>query len=334
MSKSFYTFEVENGEVILTKEDFPLFTAVIAEPIQGEGGVREISSFNLNNLRVVCDELNIPLIFDEIQSGMGRTGTFFASQNSEVVADVYLIGKSIGGGIAKNSCVFFKKNDYEEPFGTIHTSTFAEDGLSAAIGLKAIELLERNDGEAYRLATEKGNKLIEGFNVLKERYPDVIKEVRGRGLLIGVEFFDDPDSDCPVQRNATYWNNLNYILFSFLQEAYGIRALPTSSAPSTLRIEPGINFTDQEIERTLSAFDDLCRIISNADSYHLLHHMTTRDRGSRDKQIKNFNVGKNSKKAALVHSRKKVPKVAFIAHIVSPENIVASTNSFKAKYSC
>lgn len=322
LSETLYDFRINNGVISLERKQFPLYTAVIAEPIQGEGGIREIDPLALKELKSICEKNEIPLIFDEIQSGLGRSGKFFASQDSGVNAEIYLLGKSLGGGLTKISAVLIKKDIYEKSFGLIHTSTFAEDEFSSAIGLKVLDMLKRDNWAALDEISRKGEKLKRGLLEISQEYPGVIKEVRGKGLLIGVEFESFEKADSAVLRNIQYWKNVGYLLFSYMQESEGIRALPTASAPSTLRLEPGVTISDVEINDTISAFRRLCKILYNQDGYLLIRHMCNTNRKCvSENEIVNFKTGEYTEKYNNANTNSPIRKIGFVAHAIGVDEL-------------
>ncbi|MBI4577701.1 MAG: aminotransferase class III-fold pyridoxal phosphate-dependent enzyme, partial [Planctomycetes bacterium] len=134
------------GEVGLRERACTNITACFVEPVQGEGGIREVSVAMLRALRAAADEGGFPLVMDEIQCGMGRTGTFLASEPSGVRGDYYLLSKSLGGGLAKISALLVESGRYLADYGYLHTSTFAEDDPSSALALAVLELLEEGGG--------------------------------------------------------------------------------------------------------------------------------------------------------------------------------------------
>lgn len=310
----FFDFEVRGETVLLLKEKFPLCTALLVEPIQGEGGVRVIDSMVLKDLRSICDDRGIPLILDEIQCGMGRTGRFLASQHQGVAGDCVLIGKSLGGGIAKISAVLIRREQYQKPFGVIHTSTFAEDEFSSSIGLKVLEMLERDDGEAYRKAEAIGNRLKEGLEELRERFPEVVAEVRGTGLMLGIEFVDPADADSPVLRNLSSWKALGYTMFSWLHERQGIRILPTSSANTTLRLEPGVTITDEQVAKVLAAIGSLCETLQAEDGYQMTYHLTSDDMTAVKPELLQVRSGEHARKLKSVRALEPAARIAFVGH--------------------
>lgn len=159
--------------------------AVLIEPIQGEGGVIVPPDGYLQEVRQLCDEQNVLLIADEIQTGLGRTGKLFASHWDDVRADMVTIGKALSGGFYPVSAVLADANVMDLFKPGDHGSTFGGNPLGAAIAREALAVLE--DENLIENADEMGEYLI---GRLRRIESDHIKEVRGRGLLIGVELHE------------------------------------------------------------------------------------------------------------------------------------------------
>ncbi|MBC7109623.1 MAG: acetylornithine transaminase [Archaeoglobi archaeon] len=155
--------------------------AVILEPVQGEGGVNVPSKEYLKEVREICDEKGVLLIFDEVQTGFGRTGEWFASQLFGVKPDIMAMAKGMAGGFPMGAVGAIEEvaNAFEP--GN-HASTFGGNPLACAASLATIRAIE--DGDLLRKCREDGKYFIER---LKEIESDEIKEVRGVGMLIGVE---------------------------------------------------------------------------------------------------------------------------------------------------
>src|SRR4029450_6279631 len=111
-----------------------------------------------------------------------------------IVGDYYLLSKALGGGLTKIAALLVRRDRYQEEFGYLHTSTFADDDFTSAISLAALDLVTRDDGGLMRDCPEKGTYLLERLRALQQRYPRVIRDVRGRGLLLGVELAPADDS--------------------------------------------------------------------------------------------------------------------------------------------
>jgi acetylornithine/LysW-gamma-L-lysine aminotransferase len=157
--------------------------AVLVEPIRGEGGIRMPSDDFLPGLRKICDETGVLLIFDEVQTGFGRTGKVFACEHWGVVPDVLCLAKSVAGGLPMGAT--FAREDTMASFQRgEHSSTFSGNPLVCAAASAAIDVLieERLPERAATL----GRYFMDNLEALREKHP-IIREVRGLGLMIGVE---------------------------------------------------------------------------------------------------------------------------------------------------
>ena len=228
---------------------------MIFEPIQGEGGVREMTPEFAQRAAELCAARGAPLIADEIQTGMGRTGTFLASEALGVKPDYVLLSKALGGGLAKISATLIRRERHVDRFDVLHTSTYAEDDYSSGISLKALELLD--DSTLAECAT-KGERLLKGLRRLMSTYPDVVVDVRGRGLMAGIEFRRLLDDSSFLLRLLTNQDDLVFVLVGYLFNVHRIRVAPTLSDPQTLRLEPSFLITDGEIDRCIAALEDVC----------------------------------------------------------------------------
>lgn len=242
--------------------------AIFAEPIQGEGGVHEVPAETLVALRELADRRGAALVFDEIQSGMGRTGTFLASTPSGVRADYYLLSKSLGGGLVKISALLVESGRSVADFGRYHTSTFADDELSSTVADAALDMLQAN---SIRV-TDAGARLRGRLDAVARRWPGAIAAVRGRGLLQGIELREvRPDS--ALLREILDPEMLGYVVAGYLLHTHRIRMLPTLSAPTTLRLQPSAFIADTDLDRVEAALDDLGALLDRGDYARLLAHV-------------------------------------------------------------
>ncbi|WP_040783351.1 aminotransferase class III-fold pyridoxal phosphate-dependent enzyme [Nocardia pneumoniae] len=242
--------------------------AVFAEPVQGEGGVREVPAETLRALRELADRHTAALVFDEIQCGMGRTGTFLASAPSGVRADYYLMSKSLGGGLVKIAALLVDRRHSVADFGRYHTSTFADDELSATVADAALDLLRANQ---IRIS-EAGTRLRSRLDAVARRWPKEIVSVRGRGLLQGVEL-RVPEPESALLREICAPDLFGYIVAGYLVHRHAIRMLPTLSAPSTLRVQPSAFVSDSDLDRLAAALDDVAALLHRGEYAQLLAHL-------------------------------------------------------------
>ena len=163
--------------------------AVLAEPIQGRGGIVVPPLGWLRGLREVCSETNTLLILDEIFTGWGRTGDWFACDHEKVIPDILCVGKAMGGGLPISACV--ASTDLMASWGestgeALHTSTFLGNPVACAAALAALDVLEEEDLPGRAL--QRGAVFAGGLHALQSEFPEQIAGVRGRGLMLGLEF--------------------------------------------------------------------------------------------------------------------------------------------------
>ena len=205
---------------------------VILEPIQGESGIIVAPDGFLQDVRKLCDEKGILLIFDEIQSGFGRTGRMWASEHWNTSPDIMCLAKGIAGGVPMGATLVrpdilacMSKGE--------HSSTFGGNPLSCAAGIGAIEALTK-DG-LIENADKMGKKFFEGLKQLKEKHK-IIREIRGKGLMIGIE--------------------LKFEVKDILMDGINKGILLLYSGRNIIRLLPPLVITEEDISRVLETFDD------------------------------------------------------------------------------
>ena len=176
--------KVEYGNVEAVRTAITSNTAaIIVEPIQGEAGIIIPPAGYLKAIREICTENNVLFIADEVQTGFARTGKMFACEWENVVPDIYVMGKALGGGVFPVSAIAANKDIMDVFTPGSHGSTFGGNPLACAVSLAAIEVIVQEN------LVEKSLKLGEYFaNALRTIKNPLLKEVRARGLFIGVEF--------------------------------------------------------------------------------------------------------------------------------------------------
>jgi acetylornithine/succinyldiaminopimelate/putrescine aminotransferase len=197
------------------------------EPIQGESGVLVVSEEMIAAARAACDESGALLVFDEIQTGMGRTGSLWAYEQLPARPDVITTAKALGGGLPVGACVAAPEfSEVLQPGD--HGSTFAGGPLIAAAALAAFEVID--DPELLRRVRELGGRLTQGLERI-----DAVAEVRGRGLMLGVRLDEGHDSAEVASR--------------LLAEGLIVNA----PAPDTLRLLPPLIIGEAEVDEALDA---------------------------------------------------------------------------------
>lgn len=225
------TFEV----CALVGEDV---AAVILEPIQGEGGVILPPDNYLKEVRALCDQYEALLIFDEVQTGMGRTGKMFAAELYDVVPDILCLAKAFGGGVMPAGAVIANEKTFsvlfDNPF--MHTTTFGGNPLACAAAIATINVLIEEDLPAR--AAEVGEYFLKGIKEVTKAHSDKVLEVRGQGLLIGVEFHEDETG------------------YAFSKGMFdeGVLVAGTLINSKTIRIEPPLTISIEEVDQVLATF--------------------------------------------------------------------------------
>src|SRR5690606_6460603 len=167
----------------LMKAIVPETAALLIEPVQGEGGLREVPAALLRRLREICDERGLLLIFDEVQCGVGRTGKLFAYEWSGVAPDIMAIAKGIGGGFPMGACLATEEAAKGMTAG-VHGTTFGGNPLAMAVGNAVLDVV-LEDGFLDDVS-RKSLLIKQGLASVADEFPGVIEEIRGTGLLFGV----------------------------------------------------------------------------------------------------------------------------------------------------
>ncbi|MGH9322338.1 MAG: aminotransferase class III-fold pyridoxal phosphate-dependent enzyme [Vicinamibacteria bacterium] len=215
--------------------------AVVAEPVQGEAGAIVPPPDYWPALREITRRHGVLLIADEVQTGMGRTGKMFAVEHWDVVPDILCLGKALGGGVMPLSAFVSKPGIWKvlEPNPFIHSSTFGGNPLACAAGIAALNVTLEEDLPAQAEVT--GDYFLRGLRKLQQRYPEILLEVRGLGLLIGLEFAD---------------TELGYEVAAGLFRR-GVLVAGTLLNSKTIRIEPALNIRRELVDEVLVKLEDV-----------------------------------------------------------------------------
>ncbi|HUH49541.1 MAG TPA: aspartate aminotransferase family protein [Mycoplana sp.] len=178
-------YQVPFGDIAAVKAAITEETAaILIEPVQGEGGIRVASNEFLRGLRGLCDEYGLLLVLDEVQSGVGRTGRLFAHEWAGVTPDIMAVAKGIGGGFPLGACLATAEAAAGMVAGT-HGSTYGGNPLAMAVGNAVLDVvLEEGFLEHVR---DVALVLRQGLASLADRFPDIIEDVRGEGLMLGIK---------------------------------------------------------------------------------------------------------------------------------------------------
>ncbi|MEK4222501.1 putrescine aminotransferase [Bacillus smithii] len=215
--------------------------AVILEPIQGEGGIILPPEGYLKQVRELCDQYGALLIFDEVQTGMGRTGKMFAAELYDVVPDILCLAKAFGGGVMPAGAVVAKekvfKSWFPNPF--MHTTTFGGNPLACVAAIATIDILLEE--KLPERAAEVGKYFLQGLKDAAKGHEDKVLEIRGIGLMIGIEFHKD---------------EVGYEVSKAMFDK-GILVAGTLVNSKTIRIEPPLTISYEEVNEVIRVFKEV-----------------------------------------------------------------------------
>ncbi len=236
----------------LRNEDYAAF---IVEPVQGEGGIIEPPKGYLKEAQEICNKYETLLIADEIQTGFGRTGKMFAVQHEKVEPDIMTMAKSLGGGIMPIGAYIATDVVWQKGYGhkdkcILHTFTFGGNTFACAVALKTIEILIRDNliENAYNM----GNRLRKNLENVADEYK-LIKEVRGKGLMIGAEFYE------PKLAKGLSMEYLAGMVSGILLQDYHIITAYTLNNPNVIRFEPPLTVGESEVDYVAESLENVCK---------------------------------------------------------------------------
>ena len=214
----------------------PTTAAIIVEPVQGEGGARAIPEHCLTSLRQLCDEYGVLVIYDEVQCGMGRTGKLFAYEWAEGgEPHIMAVAKALGGGFPVGACLATAEAAKGMTVG-VHGSTFGGNPLAMAVAKAALATI--NTDEILDNVKQVGGYFTQQLNGLKDRYPDVIVDIRGKGLLVGIKL---------VANNR-----------EFMNLARDQKLLVAGGGDNCVRLLPALNLTIEEASEAIAKLEKAC----------------------------------------------------------------------------
>ena len=257
----------EAGGYVVKQEKVSNIIAAVFEPVRGEGGIYEIQ----NEVADFLAEATFPLIADEIQCGLGRTGSFPAYPN----ATYYLLGKSLGGGYEKISAVLIDDAHFKYTFPQYYASTFANGEMAACASMAALEVIIREN--ITQTCRQKGNEFIYKINTIAFQYPDIIESVRGKGLMIGVHFNKEVGKRNTLLRVLCENDLLGYLVAGWLFHNRKIRVLPSLSKSDSIRLEPSAYISTESMDQFCQALNDLCQYCRKGNMYELLKFLMNDD---------------------------------------------------------
>ncbi|MBM07276.1 MAG: acetylornithine transaminase [Oceanibulbus sp.] len=215
--------------------------AIMVEPVQGEGGIRAVPDAELQQMRALCDEHGLLLIFDEVQCGVGRTGRLFAHEWAGVTPDIMMVAKGIGGGFPLGAVLATEKAASGMTAGT-HGSTYGGNPLGCAVGCAVLDVVA--DEAFLAEVNRKAGLMRQRLEGLVAEHPEVFEEVRGAGLMLGLK--------CKVV-NA-----------DVVASGYAHDLITVPAADNVIRLLPPLTISDDEIAEAVTRLDAIARDLTPA----------------------------------------------------------------------
>ena len=212
--------------------------AIMVETIMGEGGIKVVPDFCIKGLRELCDERDILLILDEVQCAY-RTGNFFAFEKSGINPDIVPIAKGIGGGFPLGACLVNKKVSVGMTPGT-HGSTFGGNPLAMAVGNAVLDVIFKKG--FLENVKEKGKYFDQGLNKIKDKYPKIIGEIRGIGLITGLRMLVDN--------------------VEFIKKLMDHKMLTIKAEENVIRLFPPLIVNNNELDEAIEKIEKVCKEMS------------------------------------------------------------------------
>jgi len=212
--------------------------AIMIETIMGEGGIKVVPDICLKGLRELCDTNNILLILDEVQCAY-RTGNFFAFENSGITPDIVPIAKGIGGGFPLGACLLTKKVSVGMTPGS-HGSTFGGNPLAMSVGNAVLDIIFAKDFLGN--VKKKGEYFDQGLKNIKNKYPKIIEEIRGIGLIKGLKMGVDNTE--------------------FIKKLMDQKMLAVKAEENVIRLFPPLTIVNQELNEGLEKIEKVCKEMS------------------------------------------------------------------------
>jgi len=261
--------------------------AFIVEPVQGEGGVVCPKDTDyLNGVIALCRKYGVLSILDEIQTGLGRTGKLFACEDCDAAPDMLLLGKALGGGLMPISAVVIRPDAWDDRFGFLHSSTFANNNLACAAACASIDLLLKNERALIKRVAEDGQYFQDQLEALQRQYPNVISDIRGPGYMKGLMFNNIQEwGDSASMAFCSLNGGFIGLLSSYLLNVESVLTAPVFNNAHVMRLQPPLIAERADIDRCVSALTNVCDLLEAGDYRALMAHLVTPERKAKLESI-------------------------------------------------
>ena len=264
------TVRVPFGDIAAVENAFrsdPGIGVIVLETVQGGGGIVQAEAEYWQKLRKLCDQYGVIWVADEVQCGYGRTGRFYAFEHYGVIPDVTALAKSLGGGKAAVGAMIASRSVYMKAYGTPKTAMIHAQATFGGIGEACITAIEGlnvlYDEGLIDNAAVTGDYLIERLKAVQAKYPNIVKDVRGKGFMVGLEFHDFSQTLPMVLRpivgmlDDKLKGSLSGFVGSLLLRDYGVLVAFTEYNRNVIRLEPPLICQREHVDQFVDALDAL-----------------------------------------------------------------------------
>ncbi|MGH6771988.1 aspartate aminotransferase family protein [Brucella tritici] len=264
------TVRVPFGDIAAIENAFrsdPEIGVIVLETVQGGGGIIQADAEFWQKLRSLCDQYGVIWVADEVQCGLGRTGKFYAFEHYGVIPDVTALAKSLGGGKTAMAAMISRRAVYMKAYGTPKTAmihamaTFGGIGEACVTSIEALNVLY--DEHLIDNAADVGEYLLDRLDELQSRYPALVKDVRGKGMMVGLEFHDFSQTMPVVLRpvlamlDEKLKGSLPGFIGSHLLRDHGVLVAFTEYNRNVIRLEPPLICGREHVDAFIQALDEV-----------------------------------------------------------------------------
>ncbi|MCC6776908.1 MAG: aminotransferase class III-fold pyridoxal phosphate-dependent enzyme [Hyphomicrobiales bacterium] len=251
------------------------FAAFMVEPIQGESGIFCAPPGYLAAALELCHRYGVLLIVDEVQTGLGRTGALFACETEGITPDILTIAKALGGGLVPVGACLYTRDVFTEHFDLRHGSTFAGSALACSAAMATIDELLKDNRRLIRQVDATGRRMQRQLRALQSEFPTLVADIRGRGLMIGLDLALDRmvETQSGLMAIMQEQGLLLYMIVSYLLNVEHVRVAPSFTHGTVIRIEPPLIADDAMCDRLVDAMRRVLGILERGDAAALLAHL-------------------------------------------------------------
>lgn len=252
------------------------YAAFIVEPILGEGGMLNVSHAFLKAAIQYCQESGTLSIFDEIQTGIGRLGDICAAKLFQIFPDCILFSKALGGGIVPTGMMIYQEHCYHAKFEQKHSSTFANNGLAAWVAYHTIQHLCDSEQNIFNHVRSLSHQVDQHIDQLLLKYAHIL-DVTGAGLMRAYTFYDSRAEQNIIINFCQHNGSLAYIICAYLLKVHHIYVMPLLSQPCSIRFEPPLNISAEDLAHFLNTITEVCELIDHGRYDILFAHLIDLD---------------------------------------------------------